>query len=273
VRFDAVRCDFLRDKRHFLLQRFDWENWSKKMPVITFASSKGGAGKTTSAIILATTLCRRRNVTIIDADPAKRLMSWASKADLPGRLHVRASKGEHHIHDEIEAALNESDYVVLDLEGAATRLNAFAMGESDLVIIPMGDEQPDAEGAIETISQVRLEERSLRRSIPCRVLFCRTQAAVKSRLAKSLNEQVRSKVGSFDTELHIRTAFSTLHNTGGTLYDLDPKEVSGVNKAIANAELFEEELEQVLRAVSRLHGATKKTNLTMKGQDHDTQSA
>lgn len=74
------------------------------MSVITFATSKGGAGKTTSAIILGTTLARKMRVTMIDADPAARLMSWASKAELPPELQITASKGERHIHDEIEQA-------------------------------------------------------------------------------------------------------------------------------------------------------------------------
>ncbi len=212
------------------------------MNVITFASSKGGAGKTTSAIILATVLARRHRVTVIDTDPAGRLLSWAKKGTLPGRMTVMRSEGERTIHDEIETAKETSEFVILDLEGAATRLNAFAMGESDLVIVPMGDEQPDAEGAIETLAQLALEARNMRREIPVRVLFARTQTAVKSRLAKSLNAQVRDKVGSFTTELNNRTAFSSLHQLGGTLYEMDTDEVSGVHKAIANAELFAEEL-------------------------------
>lgn len=216
------------------------------MTVISFASSKGGAGKTTSAIILATTLARQRSVTVIDADPAGRLTSWSSKAGLPEGLVVQATRGEKFIHDEIDLARKSSDFVIVDLEGAGTRLNAFAMGESDLVIIPMGDEQPDAEGAIETLAQLALEARNLRREIPVRILFCRTKAAVKSRLEKSLNTQVRDKVGSFLTELNQRTAFSSLHSVGGTLYDLNTAEVSGVEKAIENAHRFADEILGVL---------------------------
>lgn len=230
------------------------------MAVITFASSKGGAGKTTSAIILATTLARTRNVIVIDADPAKRLSSWAGKAKLPERLQVRVSAGEQSIHEEIDRANEQADFIILDLEGAATRLNAYAMGESDLVIIPMGDEQPDAEGAIETLAQLRLEGRSMRREIPARILFSRTQAAVKSKLARSLNSQVRNKVGSFEVELHTRTAFSSLHSLGGTLYTMNPNEVSGVSKAIANAELFAEELIQVLGWIQELQFKNVKPN-------------
>lgn len=40
------------------------------MPTIVFASPKGGAGKSTSAVILATELARGgAGVTILDADP------------------------------------------------------------------------------------------------------------------------------------------------------------------------------------------------------------
>lgn len=225
------------------------------MTVITFASSKGGAGKTTSAIVLATTLCREHKVVVIDADPAKRLIGWSEKGPLPLRLTVIASRGEKYIHNEIDEAKEAADYVIIDLEGAATRLNAYAMGESDLVIIPMGDEQQDAEGAIETIQELALEARTMRREIPVRILFARTKAAVKSRLERSLNAQVRDKIGAFKMELHARTAFSALHNYGGSLYQMDPMEVTGVAKAIANAELFVEELKNDLRVMKNMKAA------------------
>lgn len=212
------------------------------MPVIAFASSKGGAGKTTSAIITATTLARNYQVTVIDTDPAGRLISWSRKRPLPLELNALSSRGERFIHEEIAQAKSRSDFVVLDLEGAATRLNAYAMGESDLVIIPMGDEQPDAEGAIETLAQLALEARAMRREIPVRILFCRTRTAVKSRLEKSLNAQVRDKIGSFHEELNQRTAFSSLHSLGGTLYELDPVEIGGLRKAQENAQRFCDEL-------------------------------
>jgi chromosome partitioning protein len=230
------------------------------MPVITFASSKGGAGKTTSAIILATTLAKRYTVVAIDTDPAKRLMSWAGKGKLPHNLQAVTSRGEKYIHDEIDQATKIADYVVIDLEGAATRLNAFAMGESDLVIIPMGDEQPDAEGAVETLAALALETRTLRRDIPVRILFARTKAAVKSRLEKSLNAQVRDKIGSFKTELNVRTAFASLHNLGGSLYDMDPEDITGVGKAIANAELFVEELAECFRWIKSIRKTEAQAN-------------
>tara|TARA_R110000850_G_scaffold233967_1_gene358812 strand:+ start:15736 stop:16383 length:648 start_codon:yes stop_codon:yes gene_type:complete len=215
--------------------------------------------------VLAITLANRGRVCVIDADPAARLKAWADKADLPENITVLVCTREREIHDMIARADKEHDYVIVDLEGAATRLNAFAMGESDLVIIPMGDEQPDAEGAIETLSQVALESRAMRRDIPVRILFARTQAAVKSRLARSLNAQVREKIGAFSTELHARTAYSSLHNYGGTLHDLDRNQVTGVEKAIANADLVAAEIQEVLAWVREIRRDGLKTEETTHG--------
>jgi chromosome partitioning protein len=235
------------------------------MGVITFASTKGGAGKTTSAIILGTTLAKHSSVFLIDADPACRLMSWANKGPLPLNLTVYKTKGEKWIHDEIDSAKQSADYVIIDLEGAASRLNAYAMGESDLVIVPMAEEHPDAEGAVETLAQVALESKAMRRKIITRILFANTQAAVKSRLAKSLNQQVRQQAKTFITELNRRTAFSSLHNFGGDLYHMDPLEVSGVLKAVANAELFAEEVVELLQAVKTGEAIKKEPRRRING--------
>jgi len=46
------------------------------MSVISFESTEGGAGRTTSAVVFATTLAaRHEKVELIDADPSGRLVS------------------------------------------------------------------------------------------------------------------------------------------------------------------------------------------------------
>lgn len=217
------------------------------MPVISFATPKGGAGKTTAALLLATTLSKGCSVEIIDADPAARAVSWSKRSTLPANLRVTQSGGERSIQDEIELATRRAAFVIIDLEGAATRLNAFSMGESDLVIIPLGDEQQDADAAVEALARIKAEARLLRRDIPACLLFTRTKAAVKSRIAKELNSEIRSNVEVFTTELNDRSAFSALHSYGGTLYDLDQAVVGGVVKAIENAEAFTAEVIQKVK--------------------------
>ena len=219
------------------------------MPVISFASSKGGAGKTTSAIVLGTELAEGTDVILIDADPARRLTRWSKIAPAPKRLRVVTSQGERAIQDEIADAARQAAFVLIDLEGSASRLTSFAIAESDLVVVPTGDEQQDADEAIETLAQVRMEGRARRRDIPAAVLFVRTNAAVKSKLEKHINAELRGATRAFSTELHRRTAFSSLHNAGGGLRQLDPADVNGIEKAIDNAEAFASEVIDMLEEV------------------------
>ena len=218
------------------------------MPTIAFASNKGGAGKTTSSIVLGTELAANgATVIMIDADPALRLKHWSELSDLPEGLQVIATAGERAVLDEIEEAATEAAFVIIDLEGSASRLASFAIGESDFVIIPSGEEQQDANAAIDTMAEIAREAKARRRDIPSAVLFCRTKAAVKSKLEKHILGEMKSIAKVFDTQLHSRTAFSALHNAGAGLRQLDRSEYNGVDKALINAGAFAAEVVTFLK--------------------------
>jgi chromosome partitioning protein len=222
------------------------------MPVISFASSKGGAGKTTSAIILATELAEGTSVIMIDADPACRLIRWSTLAGLPKGLTVIQSGGERTIQSEIDTAKQQAAFVIIDLEGSASRLTSFAIAESDLVIIPSGEEQQDADAAIDTLAEIAMESRARRKDIPAAIIFARTAAAVKSKLEKHIQAELSRAGRVFQTQLHRRTAFSSLHNAGGGLRQLDPADVNGIDKAIVNASDFAAEVIDLLEETA--HG-------------------
>lgn len=218
------------------------------MPVISFASPKGGAGRTTSAILLATALVPAHRVFLIDADPAQQVMAWAQKKQLVPHLQVQASAGEQVIRDEIRYARRQSDFVILDLDNAASRLNATVMGESDLVIVPTGDEHQEAEAAIAMLAHVKRMARELDQEIPAQILFTRT-SAIKSQLEKSLNAQLRERTDCFMIELVNRPAFSALHSYGGMLLKLDPTKVPDPARASGNAHALADEVQNVLRGI------------------------
>ena len=65
---------------------------------------KGGAGKSTAAVLLGTELAAKGgDVTIIDADPNRPVSRWAKRPNKPLSLNVIADVTEETIIPQIEA--------------------------------------------------------------------------------------------------------------------------------------------------------------------------
>jgi chromosome partitioning protein len=125
----------------------------------------------------------------------------------------------------------------------------FAMSASDLVIIPAQEQHQDAQAAVDTLGAVRRAGRAARREIPATVLLTRTRAAVKSRTARHISEQLRGLEGVqvLSPELVERDAFAALFSSGGGLRQLDPSDVNGIPKAIENAQAIAAAVITILR--------------------------
>lgn len=221
------------------------------MPVVVFANPKGGSGKTTSALLLASELAWKGiNVAIIDADPLKWLTDWASLKKL-SNITVYGEVNESNIVEKIDECSDQHDIVIVDNEGTASQLGSYAIGMADLVILPLQGSSMDARGGAAITSIIKSQERILRRPVHSRVLFTRTSAAVRSRSMKNVQDQlVEANIKSFNTTIVERAAYRDILDYGGHLRELDETAVSNVPKAITNAEAFADELLNTLKAIS-----------------------
>ena len=210
------------------------------MPVISFANPKGGAGKTTSALLLASELAGRgASVTIIDADPEKWLSQWCALPGRPANVTIVSDVSEDSIVDQIEAAAAAAQFVIVDLEGPASLMVANAIGMSDLVVIPTQGASMDAKGAAKTIRLIRNQARMARRDIIHAVLLTRTSAAVASRSLRNVRDQLdQAGIPVFETSIVERAAYRDILDYGGLLADLDRTQVSNLDKAVENAKAF-----------------------------------
>ncbi len=218
------------------------------MPTIVFANPKGGAGKSTAAVILATQLARKgAKVTILDADPNKPVSEWA-KRGTPENLTVLADISEATVIDEIDAAANNTPFVIVDLEGTASMMVAYAISRADLVIIPTQASQLDAKQAAKAVLLIKQQEKAFRKTIPFAVLYTRTSSAIRTKtLSHVQNEFHRNNVRSFRTHLHEREAFRALFSFGGSLETLDSRQVGGLENAIANAREYATEFVHMIQ--------------------------
>jgi len=228
------------------------------MSIIVFASSKGGAGKTTAAVILASEFARQGDskgmiITLIDADPNQHSAKWALKKGCPQNIKIIENSDEDGIIDDIENANQNSAFVIVDLEGTASMSVASAISRADLVIILCQGSQDDADEAVKTIKLIKRQERLLARKIPFSVLFTRTNPAITPRtLTYIINEFKKSGIEIFNCSLIDREAFRAIRSFGGTIENLDSKEVSGKDKAIANVFAFTEEVKIKLLNLNRI---------------------
>lgn len=220
------------------------------MPVISFANPKGGAGKTTSALLLAGELAARgATVAIVDADPQRWISEWGGLPGKPANITINSDVTEDSIVDVVEEMASENQFVIIDLEGTASLMVASAIGMSDLVVIPTQGASMDAKGASKTIKLIRNQARLAKREIPYAVLLTRVSAAVASRSLKNVREQLDAGgIDVFTTSIVERAAYRDILDFGGLLSNLDPKQVSNLDKAVQNAEEF------MVEVVHRLKG-------------------
>ncbi len=214
------------------------------MPCIAMCSPKGGAGKSTATVILATTLAAKgTTITIIDADPNRPVSRWSKRPGKPERLTVVDSVTEETLIDEIESASRRTAFVIVDLEGTASLMVAQAMSRADLVIIPSKGSALDAIEAYKAVKFIRFQEKNYRQAIPFAILFTQTSVAIRPRTLTSIEaEFTENKVPVFGVQIHERDAYRALFTFGGTLDALDPQMVRNIPAAITNAKAFAAEV-------------------------------
>ena len=137
------------------------------MPTIVIASPKGGAGKSTTAVILGTELAYRGVPTVLlDCDPNRSISRWARKGHMPPRVKLENEITEASVIKVIRSHDIDGQVVIVDLEGVASRLMSRAISQADLVIIPMRATYLDAEIGLASLSLIDQEEEALGRKIP-----------------------------------------------------------------------------------------------------------
>ena len=112
---------------------------------------------------------------------------------------------------------------------------ASAISRADLVITLCQGSQDDADEAAKTIKLIKRQSKLLRRPIKFSVLMTRTNPAITPRTLRHIvSEFEAAGVHIFSTSLIDREAFRAVRSFGGTVNDLNPKEVSGIEKAAQN---------------------------------------
>src|SRR5216683_1329482 len=111
-------------------------NWCRVRPmIIVVANSKGGVGKSTLAVHLATWLHELGHAVILaDCDTQASSSEWAREA-APGVRAVRLSSADE-ILDQLPQLAQEAAYVVADGPGSNTETTRALLLRADLALVP-----------------------------------------------------------------------------------------------------------------------------------------
>lgn len=220
------------------------------MAVITFANTKGGAGKTTAALLFVTELLHRKyRVCVIDADPQRWFSRWYQGARLLPNFTIETYVSAPTIQKTIHERRSQFDFVVVDLPGIQSPLLAATVGLSDHVLVPIQGSSMDAQGGAQVLDLLRYLDQKAGIRIPHSVVLSRVNPMITTRSMQAVKRLLcEQKINVLDTPIAERAAFREMFDLSRPLRDLPDTPGRNVEKAIANASDYTDDVLALIAA-------------------------
>jgi chromosome partitioning protein len=180
--------------------------------IITIASSKGGAGKTTAARLLLGHAARHgMKAAALDADFNCSLRDWIRQHEAP--FEVCAEIDETKIVPAVSELHERHDLVVIDTAGAAAQTTIFAIGCADLVLVPLKLSAADVTEAVRTVALIKSASTMMHREIVARVLL--TGFKPRTSVAAHVEQEIATAgLPDIKVRLHDLVAFEEMTFSG-----------------------------------------------------------
>jgi chromosome partitioning protein len=222
------------------------------MAVISIANAKGGAGKTTVALLLAMEFAQRgEKVVIFDCDPLEFAAKWHRRRGGVDTITVMTGITFANLGSNLRVQQGQGAHIIIDLSGARDALIALTAGLSDLVLIPVQGGAMDAQGAAHVLDLIGQVETNAHSHINHAVVLTRVSSFVTTRAMRSVKALLASRnIALLDTPIIERSAYRDVFEHGGTLYNIDAAKVSNLGKAQLNMQALALDVQRFLGAPS-----------------------
>jgi chromosome partitioning protein len=196
--------------------------------VVAVAQRKGGAGKSTVAATLATSLALAgRRVALVDTDPQKTLLRWHQERAKAG---PRASPlafedpAGWRLPATLDRLKREHDWLVLDTPPHADTDARIGIRAADLVLVPLQPSPADLWAMEATLELARAEGR--------RVLLLLNRMPASGRLGQEIAQELRRRgLPLLEPVLGNRTAFASAFALGLGVAEASPRGTAATEAA------------------------------------------
>lgn len=177
---------------------------------IGILNSKGGVGKTTTAIHLAQALSHKHTIEVWDADPQGSATDWAYTTEENGQpLPFAVSSVNHR---EVERKITTADFVLIDTPPGNSQVLDAVANRSDLLIIPTKPANLD-------MARVWVTLDSIPATLPAIVLLTHANPRTIS-YQQAIDALTEAQIAVFDTPIK---SLETIKNNANTY----PKDLAG----------------------------------------------
>ncbi len=187
--------------------------------IISLVNQKGGVGKTTIAVNLASCVSERGHQTLlVDADPQGSVLQWQSVSN-DQRFEIIHRPSASLLADK-KAMIRGYAHVVIDAPPAIGEITRAVLTLSDLAIVPIGPSPLDIWSSKETLA-LFAEAKKRHRHLKPKLLICRK--IVGTRIGREAREALETYgVELFESEISQRIAFVEAMISGRSVLDHAP---------------------------------------------------
>ena len=206
--------------------------------VVSIASAKGGCSKTTLAVGIGVELALEGySVVVLDADLNQHATKFGEKANIPN-FSVVGEVNEGNILQQMKAAYQTADMILVDLPGGSSMVAVKALTKSHFVLIPTQHSILDARDAMKTVAQVDDAQELGRYTIPRSLIWTRVMPGFESMAARRVRADMENiDVPIFESVLLNRAAFQEMFLRGQVPRQFKPGGSEAKNLSAITAEL------------------------------------
>lgn len=193
--------------------------------IISFLNQKGGVGKTTLSINVATALAQNNlKILLIDADPQNSSMDWAATRQIDGLFTV-VGINKPIIHKEVNKLNRDYDHIIIDGPPRIYDVAKSAIVASDLIVIPVQPSPYDIWAANEVVKLIREVSEPLEGIKTIKSTFVINRKIVNTAIGRDVSEALKHyDMDILDTHICQRVPYAETAASGSTILESLHKE-------------------------------------------------